>query len=324
MNVRNQLAGVALLLACATLSTSSTRAADKILVRHAINTITAVNWPDFVAETKGFNDRRNINVQQFVVPAESIVAAVIAGSVDVGLANATQLVLSVDKGANIAAVGIGGANQPYHLMASPSVKAFADLKGKTLALADSVDIYDDVLRQIFKKHGLDMDKDLNVIYGNGSTQRYAAIASGAIQAGLFPPPLDADLASRGFTSLAYTPDYYPHLPISVNAVNRGWAAANADTLRRFLQARSDAIDWLNNPANQDEAIQILMDQTKVSKPAAQVAYDYYIKQKQFPHDGCIQTLGLDTLVHMLKETGRLAKLGANDAGKLIDRQWCPK
>jgi ABC-type nitrate/sulfonate/bicarbonate transport system substrate-binding protein len=259
-----------------------------------------------------------------VMPAESIIAAVISGSIDVGLGNATQLVLSVDKGANVAAVAIGGANQPYHLMAVPSVKTLADLKGKNLALADSVDIYDDVVRQIFKKNGLDMDKDVNVIYGNGSTQRFAAILSGAIQAGLFPPPLDADLASRGFTSLAYTPDFYPNLPISVNAVNRGWAAANADTLRRFLRARSDAIKWLNKPANEDAAIQILMDQTKVSKPAAQVAYDYYIKKKQFPDDGCIQTLGLDTLVHMLKDTGRLAKLGANDAGKLIDREWCPK
>jgi ABC-type nitrate/sulfonate/bicarbonate transport system substrate-binding protein len=142
-------------------------AADKITIRHAINSVTAVNWPDFVATSKGFNDREGLDVETVLLPAESIVAALVGGSVEVGLANATQLALSDDKGANLVAVGIGAENQPYHLIAAPAIKTLAALK--------------------------------DVIYGNGQNQRFAAILSGAVQAGLFSSPADADLVARAQT-----------------------------------------------------------------------------------------------------------------------------
>lgn len=325
MNVPRTVAATALLCALAAANLQPAPADDKITVQHAINSVTAVNWPDFVATTLGFNMRENLDVQTVIMPAESIVAALIGGSIQVGLANATQLALSDDKGANVVAVGVGADNQPYHFLSAPAAKTFADLKGKNIALADSIDIYTDVVRQILKKNGLNMETDMNVIYGNGQNQRYAAILSGAIQAGLFSSPADADLMARGYNSLAFTPDYYPNLTLSVNAVNRAWADAHGDVLRRFLTARSNAIKWLYNPANEAQAVQILMDQTKVNKAAADAAYDYYIRKgKIFPVDGCVRRPGLDTLMRLMKAAGRLQKLGAGDAGKLMDRQWCPR
>lgn len=300
-------------------------AADKIVVRRAFNSLTAVHWPDFVAASEGFNEREGLDVESVILPAESMIAALVGGSVDVALPNATSLALAVDKGANLVAVGVGADNQPYHLIASPAIKTFADLKGKNLALADPTDIYTEVTRQILKKNGLDMNADVNVIYGNGQNQRFAAILNGAISAGLFSLPADADLVARGYTSLAFTPDYFKSLTLSVNAVNRAWAVAHPDALRRFLRARSNAIKWLNDPANEGRAIQILMDATKSSKPAATAAYDYYVRTaKVFPDDGCIRRPGLDALLQMLKQEGRLSTLGASDAGKLMDRQWCPR
>jgi ABC-type nitrate/sulfonate/bicarbonate transport system substrate-binding protein len=305
--------------------TVPTTAADKIVVHRAFNSLTAVHWPDFVAESEGFNERAGLDVESVILPAEAMIAALIGGSVDIALPNVTSLALAADKGANIVAVGVGADNQPYHLMASPAIKTFANLKGKNLALADPTEIYTEVTRQILKKNGLNMATDVNVIFGNGQNQRFAAILNGAIQAGLFSLPSDAELLSRGYNSLAFTPDYVPNLTLSVNAVNRPWATEHADTLRRFLRARSEAIKWLNDPANENRAIAILMDATKSSKPAATAAYDYYIrKAKVFPNDGCVRRAGIETQLRMLKEAGRLSKLSASDAGKLMDRQWCPK
>lgn len=300
------------------------RAAETITLRHAINSLTATNWPDFVASSEGFDAREGLAVETVLISAESMIAALIGGSVEIALANATQLAFAVDKGANIVAVGVGAENQPYHLMAAPSVKSFADLKGKNLALADAIDIYTTVAKEILKRNGLTLGTDVNVIYGNGQNQRYAAILGGAIQAGFFALPADADLKDKGYTVLAFTPDYYPHLTLSVNAVNRGWANDHPDALRRFLRARSNAIKWLYDPANENRAIEILATRTKLPRSAASAAYDYFIRKKTFPDDGCIRRPGLDALLAMLKEQGRLVKLGASDSAKLIDRSWCPR
>ena len=67
---------------------------------------------------------------------------------------------------------------------------------------------------------------------------------GAILGGFFALPADADLISRGYNALAFTPDYFPNLTLSVIAVNRSWAQAHADVLRKFLIARSNSIKWL--------------------------------------------------------------------------------
>lgn len=318
--------GPALLLLAALIARPvAVSGADTITIRHAINSLTAVHWPDFVADAEGFNHREGLDVETVVLSADAVPGAVMGGSVEIGLINATQLALAVDKGSDVVAVGVGGDNQPYHLISVPAVKSFADLKGKTIVLAEQVNIYTEVVRAILKKHDLDMDTDVKTIFGPGQDQRLASIMSGAVQAGLFSPPADSLLISRGYNSLAFTPDYFPHLTLSVNAVNRQWAETHSDALRRFLRARAAAIQWLNNPTNQNQAIQLLMDRTKTTRAAAEAAYDYYIRKgKVFPQNGCVQRPGLDSLMHILKGEGRLTKLGANDAGKLMDPEWCPK
>jgi ABC-type nitrate/sulfonate/bicarbonate transport system substrate-binding protein len=324
MNVRPRLLVLVAVLAVA-INAGPVRAAAVITIHHAMNSLTSANWPDFVADREGFNARQGLNVETDLMPPDTIIAALVGGSIEIGMGNATQLALAVQKGANIVAVGVGADNQPYHLMSAPAVKTFADLRGKSLALASPGDVYTYATRDILQKHGLKLNTDVNVVYGAGQNQRFTALLNGAVQAGLFSPPSDADLAARGYNTLAFTPDYYPNLTLSANAVNRAWALSHADVLRRFLQARADAIGWLYDPANENAAIQLLMDETKVDRPAASAAYDYYIHTaKVFPRDGCIRQPGFDTLVRMLKQEGQLPEASTVTAAKMMDRAWCPK
>jgi hypothetical protein len=58
-------------------------------------------------------------------------------------------------------------------------------------------------------------------------------------------------------------------------------------------------------------------------PRGRGCLDYYVKKPDiFPNDGCIRRTGLDTLVGLLRDQNRLSK--AADAGKMMDRQWCPR
>ncbi len=321
MKVGRVIAAALLAVVLLTAPKSGT-AADLTLLHVAFNSITATQWPDFISHAQGFYEREGLNVETTITQADSMMGALLGGSVEIALPPATALAIAVDKGANVVAVGVGADNQPYHFMTPPAIKSFKDLKGKTIALSDTTDVYTTVVRTILKKNGLNPDTDVNFLYGPGSNQRYAAILGGAIQGGLFALPADADLMSRGYNALAFTPDYYHHLTLSVYAVYRPWAEKNPDILRRFLRARSEAIKWLYVPANKDRAIQILMTETKLPAAAAAATYDYYVtKNHVFPRDGCVTRPGLDEVVRILSDQGRLTH---PDGGKLLDRQWCPK
>jgi ABC-type nitrate/sulfonate/bicarbonate transport system substrate-binding protein len=232
-------------------------------------------------------------------------------------------VLLVEKGADLVAVGHGLDPAPYYVMVPGSIKTIADLKGKTVAAATPRDVYTTVLREILQKGGLDPDKDVKFFYGSNSNQRFAALKGGAVSAGLLVPPQTTMLEAEGFHGLAFLPDFYPKLALSLTAVRREWAEKNPDLLRRYMRAIAAANTWINDPANKKEAIDILVKENASDPKSAEEAYDMMVvKTGNYPKDGCIQTEGMKVLIKMLQDMGDLK--GNPPVSKFVDTQWCPK
>jgi len=309
------------------LSLMPVRAADGnaplTVVRRGVMSQTAVDWAHFVAQSEGFYAREGLDVQQTIVDPPTTVTALIGGSLDVVVVDSTGLVLGVDKGANIVAVGPVADRNPYYLMVNPDIKTIAQLKGKRIGAPSAIEVYTTVIRGLLKKAGLDPDKDVDWVYGGGQNQRLAAMLGGAINAGLFSSPADEKLRERGMSALAFTPDIVPSLALSVTSVRRDWAQQHADVVRRYLRAQANAIGWLNAPANRTRAIEILATSTNSTTAEAATAYDYWIA-KHVLGDRCVVPARFDSLLSILQSQGRLATLKAGDGAKLSDTEWCTK
>src|ERR1700678_4028199 len=87
-----------------------------ILVTRGVMSQTAVDWAYFVAQAEGFYAREGLDVQQTLVDPPTTVTALVGGSLDIVVADTTGLVLAVDKGANVVAVGPVADRNPYYLM----------------------------------------------------------------------------------------------------------------------------------------------------------------------------------------------------------------
>jgi NitT/TauT family transport system substrate-binding protein len=299
------------------------RAAATTVV-YAVPSFTAIGWPDDIARAQGFFAREGLDVQIVLLDGQAIVPALLGGSIDIALGNTTGFILAVDSGAGLVSVGFGSENSPYRIMAAPGITSFKDLKGKKLGVnSEQIDVYTSIIRGLLKKNGLDPNADVDLMPA-GQNQRVAAITAGAIQAGLFTLPADAELASRGFTSLAYIPDIVPNVSTSVIVVRRDWATSH-DTIARFLRARGDADRWLNDPTNKAKALQILIADTKTSPASASLAYDFYVtKTHAYRPNPCITAASLDSELRILYDDGRLKKLTPKDTPKLMETRWCPK
>jgi ABC-type nitrate/sulfonate/bicarbonate transport system substrate-binding protein len=314
---------LALTLTVTTAGYVPARAAATTVV-YAVPSFTAIGWPDYIAREQGFFAGQGLDVQITLLDGQAIVPALLGGSVDIALGNTTGFILAADRGASIVSVGFGAENSPYHIMAAPGITSFKDLKGKKIGVnSEQIDVYTSIIKQLLKKNGLDPDTDVDLLPA-GQNQRVSAITAGAIQAGLFTLPADAELASRGFTSLAYIPDVVPNISTSVIMVRRDWAESH-DTVARFLRARGEADRWLNDPANKARAMQILIADTKSTPASALLAYDFYVtKTHAYRPNPCITAASLDTELRILYSDGRLKKLTPKDTPKLMETRWCPK
>ena len=296
---------------------------DKIVLHEGYPSRVASFWPNYVAAQTGLYAKQGLEVQDVVVDPNLTTSSLIGGSVEVSYADTTQLMLALQKGANLVAVGLQTDRNPYSLMSPGAIKTVADLKGKRIGAASEIDVYTYVIKQILRKAKLDPDKDVQWVFGGGQNQRFSAIIGGAIQAGLFSPPSDARLKDEGFNVLAFAPAVAPNLALSVTTVRRDWAEQHADVLRRLLLAQYQAVQWLNNPANKAQALQIL-ETTINARPAdAEAAYDYSIG-KHIWADACVHRPGLVGVVNIMHVTHQLTTLTVNDVPKFADPQWCAK
>lgn len=311
-----------LVLASAGIATKA-QAAGTIVIHEAFPSKNAAFWPNFVATSLGLYAKESIEVQPIIVDPNVSVSTLIGGSAEISYADSTQLLLALEKGANLVAVGLSTDRQPYKLMAAPGIKTIADLKGKKIGAASAIDIYTYVLKQILIKAKLDPEKDVEWVVGGGQNQRLAAAIGGAVQAGLFSPPSDARLTGLGFTTLAFTPDYYPNLTLSAETVRRDWAQQNGNTLRHLLAAEAAAVKWINDPANKAKAIEILAKAVNATPADAEDAYEAYIVKHAWT-DACIHRPGMVNVVKIMHETKQLKTITEADVPKFADPEWCAK
>jgi len=292
-------------------------------VESAAMSVAGSHWPEYVAQDKGLYQKNGVNVKTTVMNADATVSGLVGGSIDISFTSAAGFVFAVDKGAGLLDIGAGIDRAPYKLMSPPQIKTVADLKGKTIGAASAVEPYTQVIRDILKKGGVDPEKDVQWTFGSSSNTRMQALVGGAVQATFVLPPEDGDLRAKGYNTLANALDYYPNLQLSLTAVRKDWAAQHSDVVSRYMKAQAEASQWLNDPANKQEAVDILAKVTKSQPSSAAEAYTAFINEANaFPNDACVQEKGLQTLIDVLKAQGQIEKIQSMPSSQYIDRQWC--
>ncbi len=87
-------------------------------------------------DAKGFLTAEDIDMElNFAPSGSSVIQELTGGSLDVAVSvGLTEPMQAIDKGAALALVRIIGKSAPYALVAKPTVKTIADLRGKTISI----------------------------------------------------------------------------------------------------------------------------------------------------------------------------------------------
>ena len=282
------------------------------------------------AVEKGFLKQENINVEiSTVTDSPTLLRNLIKGNYDLILNNADNVIAwaegqGEDPQKNDFVIFLGGSQGvDQKLVVAPGINDYKDLKGKVLA-ADAVTTgYAVVAMAILKKYDLIWKRDYQVTSFGNTVARADAMSRGDA-AGAMMSMADDEIKKRGFKVLTEAKDHVKQYARGLGATRRAWANTHEDLVVRFNRAMIRATDWLQDPKNKDEAVQMLLGETKGNKARAEAMYAGTISPTMgLTPRSRIDIAGIRTVIE-LREIAGLMKPGETTAEKYIDERFYNK
>ena len=282
------------------------------------------------AEGKGFLKQENIRVEiNTVTDSPTLLRNLIRGQYDLILNNADNVIAwaegqGEDPQKNDFVIFLGGSQGvDQKLIVAPGIAGYPDLKGKVFAVDAPTTGYAIVGVYILKKHGLEWNRDYTFQSFGNTTARADAMSRGDA-AGAMMSLADDEIQKRNFKVLAHAQDYVKHYPRGLGATRREWANANEDLVVRFNRAMIRATDWLQDTKNKDEAVQLLLGETKNNKARAESLYNITLSPTMgLTPRSRIDMEGIRTIIE-LREVAGLMKAPVPKPEKYVDERFYKK
>jgi ABC-type nitrate/sulfonate/bicarbonate transport system substrate-binding protein len=240
--------------------------------------MSATVWPHFIAADKGYFKAAGIDVEIIATRSSAKgMQQIAAGSLDIVSSGIPDHLRAIDKGAPVKIIMNQIGTPPYMVYASTDIKKITDLKGKTVIIGGIKDVTKVYVESLFKPAGL-MPGDYDYIYAGSTSNRFAALVAGGVQAAIMLPPFSLRAATQGFTNLGNIQSVLKDFPFSVYAVNTNYLKKNREAVIKFMAAILKGTAWLYDTKNKSEAADILVKWSRFKRPDALATYDIFFKE----------------------------------------------
>jgi len=290
---------------------------DKITI--GTITLSLNNLPIYVAQDKGFYAKENLFVEAVVLNASTrAIPALIGGSTQISASSAMTTIRAVEKGAALKIVG-GLINAPvYDLYAGPKYKSIKDLKGTTIGVTGLITSDTILMKEMLKANGLEYPRDYAMLAIGGTPERWLAMQTGNIAAGILSPPFTFGADEAGFINLGSTAKYTPNFTQTVVNVRTEWAQEKKPLLIRFLRATLQGSHWIH--AQKEDTVRIIAKRFKFSEKYSEASWRYFVAGNAIPKDGDVNAKGMEKVLQLLVEDGTM-KLPLPRQDKYIDMSY---
>lgn len=277
-------------------------------------------WAIEVADQNGYFQAQRLAIEEVREEPGKLADALNARAADIALAPTEMIVRGTRSGQSLVMVAGAVNRAAFSLIAARDVPDFGALKGKLIAVRDPKDSSAAILKRILRARGVG-EQDVRLIGFEDGGTRAAAVANGTVGAALLEAGPAARLEASGFAVLTRAADVVPNFQAEVLAVRADWARQNEQTLVRFLRAIIQADRWINAPANNREAIDILAGVLKLTTVEAGRVYDYHVDRlSAIPREGELEQPGVRAVLELMAEIDAL-RPPLPDPARLTDTSY---
>ena len=273
-------------------------AVDKIVV--SSTNPTAFELDQIATKEKGFFAKENLDVDVNYMTPELVVKSLIAGTVDIARSGSHFGLIAASRGAEIKIIGGSNYGYPYQVIGNPQFKSLEDLKGQKIAGASLASITTTIFKDVMQRRGIPPSA-YTLLFVGGSPERFQAVASGQVAASLAEaPPFNFRSIEAGRKVLLNYSDEIKNLQYTSFFASNKSLAQNRPLFTRFMRAIGQGMRWLNDPANEKAAIELMVQRLKIDEAIAAKTYKFMIPEnKAFRGEGVVDGPGLAEMIRLL-------------------------
>src|SRR5258706_530315 len=237
--------------------------------------------PVIAAASQGIFERHGLKVEiLFTVNSQEQRDGLAKGEFQIAQAAVDNAVAMVERAKEDVVIVTGGDSSMNEFFVQPDIRSYKDLKGHTL-LVDAPDTaYALQLKKILLMNGLKEGADYRIHPIGGTGLRLKGMRENKdYKAAMLTPPFSVDAKAAGLKSMGSAVALIGPYQASGSFVLRKWAAANRDTLERYIAGVIEGTRWAVSPANKDAAIRILSERLKVTPEVAARTWELMVDSK---------------------------------------------
>lgn len=196
--------------------------------------------PTRIGQDGGYFAKYGLDVAVDIVSASTAAQALTSGSVDLYHGGTTPV--SADLGgADLIYIAAPVDRSELVLIGHPGVTSFEQLKGKSVATTTPGAFGEIAMRVTAKKYGLEVGKDIKLLYHPSSSASSTTFTSGGADALIAPPPFSTQAVNAGNPVIL---DFYEanfKIVGPALSASRDFYTKNPNTIKAFLMGYLDAL-----------------------------------------------------------------------------------
>jgi len=237
-------------------------AADKLRISYsAVNATQAFLW---VAQEKGIFAKHGLEGELLYINSGTMnIAALVGGSVQIAGGGPVSIEARL-RGIKLTILGNPLPWLASNLVVHPDIKAIPDLAGKFAGISRFGSSTDQGFRFLFRKNGLNVDRDLKMLQMGGDSSRVAALKAGTIQYTFLGAAATDNARALGFRVLATAQQMTIPFPWTSVVVDESWLNKNRELAYRYMKCSTEAIVTLKR--NRADSERIIGKYMKITDP----------------------------------------------------------
>ena len=237
-------------------------AADKLRISYsAVNATQAFLW---VALDKGIFAKHGLEGELLYINSGTMnIAALLGGSVQIAGGGPVSIEARL-RGVKLTILGNPLPWLASNLVVHPDIKGIPDLPGKLAGISRFGSSTDQGFRYLFRKNGLNVDRDLKMLQMGGDSSRVAALKTGTIQYTFLGAAATDNARALGFRVLATAQQMAIPFPWTSVVVEETWLNKNRELAYRYMKCATESIVSLKR--NRADSERIISKYMKINDP----------------------------------------------------------
>jgi NitT/TauT family transport system substrate-binding protein len=215
----------------------------------------------YVADAKGFFKDEGLENETVVISGPLSIAALLSGDVDYSGAGGSGMRAAL-KGAPLKGIYFQSEKVTFYLVADPSIKTAADLKGKKIAIGSAGDTQDRMITMFAERGGVTSKEIMRIAVGADTSTRILTIKSGNAQATTVDPGGLVFAQKEGLVSLGFLGDLFP-MPFQGFVATEKKIRDNPAQIKRWLKGAMRGLMFVRD--RPEEAVDLGMKKLQLGR-----------------------------------------------------------